>query len=444
MALQLGKWISGYLANWLFRIWLCRTASMGARKIPCQECDAETILYNSCTLRCCPVCAGARRQDWLERARQKILPGITYFQIVTTIGSSFKALTLANPKSVYRALMKASWEAINELLLQQGIVTGASAVLHTWNQQLLLHPHVHLLLPCGGLSPDQSAWIPIESPHRELLRQDLGPCLRKHFIRRLLWLHRQGKLKLVGKLAHLRDWETFASWLESIAPDGFYTFVQEPPSETTDPDTVLGYLARYIGGGPIADGRLVSYEDGIVKFRARSGRRPRAGEPQEMVTVELTGWEFFRRWMLHILPPRFYRARHYGGLGNNKHKIFLARCRKLMPPPPEVKSSPVPLATDNIEGPRCPECKLQLEWPEQDSINTHPSGQPRWEVIFGRMRCDGTVPDWFPPRCWNFRSRPVTSSRSTTPSKSAARNSFPAPNRSIVLSQPVPPRANSP
>ncbi len=260
-----------------------------------------------------------------------ILPGIEYFQIVFTVGDSLDDLVRANRTQFYGWLMKAAWQTIDELLREMGIKGGASMVLHTWNQRMLHHPHVHALLPCGGIATDSQRWVTITKEQRNLLQQKTGKRFRDIYLKGIERLHRRGELDLQRKcLESLRDPVTFAETLKSISPRGFNVFVQPPPKQSSRPEHVLKYIARYITGGPISNSRLVSHKNGKVTFLARSLESHEMGMKNGQVEVEVTGVEFVRRWSMHILPKRLYRIRHYGGMSNPCRKKYLAQCRELL------------------------------------------------------------------------------------------------------------------
>jgi hypothetical protein len=218
-----------------------------------------------------------------------------------------------------------------------GIEPAALLVLHTWDQRLENHPHVHALVPGGGPTSDGRRWI--KTRHRKHRRRkkpfltdhiELGIGFRKEFIAGLKRLHANGQLKLDGDWSHLQDTSTFEDWADSIAPAGWNVFIESPPVEDSAPQNVLKYLARYMSGGPISDRRLISHERGVVKFWARSKEKPAPGEKLQQVVEELPGPEFTRRWAMHILPKNFIKSRNYGGFANTKCADYLELCRELL------------------------------------------------------------------------------------------------------------------
>lgn len=313
-----------------------------------------------------------------------ILPGVAYFQIVLTIPHEFKQLILANPSEIYNLLMRSAWKSIRKLLKKLGITSGATMVLHTWNQRLLLHPHVHVLIPAGGLSLDGMRWINTGADEREFLQERLGKTFRYYFIKGIISLHRCGHLWLAGVLAQYDDRTAMKQWLSSISPPGFRVLVQPPPTENSTPEHVLKYLARYICGGPISNSRLVSDVDGIVTFMARSLEKPPPGEPHRKVPVTIPGPEFVHRWAIHILPKFLFKVRHYGKLSNPHRAEYLERSKKLLgvieaPKEPDLPANDndslePPLDTPiEAKGPRCHKCGRPMKCVEMNY-------RPSWKV----------------------------------------------------------------
>jgi len=305
-----------------------------------------------------------------------ILPGQNYFQVVFTLPNKLSALTLGNRRQVYSLLMRSAWQALDELLReQQGIQSAATLVLHTWNQRLEHHSHVHAVVPGGGISLDGKRWIKTGHPKQRRRKQpyltdiiELGVRFRKLFVAGLLRLQRRGELKLIPALQTSAALE---SWLATIAPTGWNVFIERPPSENAKPENVLKYLARYLSGGPISDRRLISDDGEVVRFWARSLDKPKPGERPEQVAEELSAVEFTRRWSLHILPKDFVKVRHYGGFSNKHRTDYLQRCRELLdirPPEPAMaetekqnETKPEAALTESQPpSPECPHCQRKM------------------------------------------------------------------------------------
>jgi putative transposase len=251
--------------------------------------------------------------------------------------------------------------------------------LHTWGQNLEPHPHVHCLVPGGGLAPDGLRWVPSRSPKFLLPVEALSRLFRGKFLAGLKQLHRSGQLKLDGKLASLTDPQAWERWLRPLYLKDWVVYVQPPPASCPGPEAVLKYLARYVAGAAICDSRLLSHAQGWVTFRAKNYRQ---GRQRQVLT--LTGVEFVRRFLLHVLPPGLPRVRYYGLLAN-KHRPALTHCRRLLgvpaegEPPPAVAGEPARESfTDSRPAPRCGVCsrgRLQL-------IENTP--RPTWREVLAR------------------------------------------------------------
>ncbi len=339
---QFKEQISSEVANILARISLCRTEALGRHKFRCDDCPEVGYLYNSCGERGCPLCAGGgRRDDWIERMEPMVLPGLHFYQVVFTLPDiDLSWLLWANREKLFSLIMQAAWKAIKKLMRKLGIQPSATLVLHTWNQRLGFHVHVHVLIPAGGLSLCGEQWIDLKVADLNLTEPDrkaghvgnqiqLGQWFRKFFIRGIVRLYRRGELKLVGMKCLLFGDKVLRAWLDRIAPNGYGVFVEPPPSVDARPENILNYIGRYVTGGPISDWRIHSSENGIVTFMARSLKRT-PGEKTQRVEVKLSGIEFVQRWTQHILPKGFVRSRHYGNFANRNRAEYLQHARKLL------------------------------------------------------------------------------------------------------------------
>ena len=266
----------------LVRMSACRTVALGRRRYDCDSCDEPVRVYNSCGERHCPQCSGRVRADWLERTALRLVPQTPYLQVVFTVPAQLSDLLLANRVPLYSILIATAWKQLKALLESLGVQAAGLIVLHTWNQRLGHHAHLHVLIPCGALSLDGSRWLEVDQrPQLKAGNQwTLGKRFRTALVQQIQKLAACGKLNLSGKLEFLQDPEVRRDWLAGIAPHGFRVFVQPPPSDNTDPEIVLKYLAAYVSGGPIANGRLVSRQDRQVTFRraARSRQSPASAE----------------------------------------------------------------------------------------------------------------------------------------------------------------------
>ena len=323
----------------LAKLSLCRTVALGGRRYRCGSCLTECTVYNSCGDRHCPLCSGAKRADWLTSTAELLLPGIDYFQVVFTIPDKLSSLALGNRRAVYTLLFQSAWRALHEVIeAEQGFEASAAMVLHTWNQKLEPHAHVHAVVPGGGPAlRGERRWV---HSHRRDLPHSRAPYLveaqslrdrfREVFLDGLRCLHRSGGLKLNGDWSALRDSSAFDAWLKPLVDVTWVTYIEPPPSEQSTPEHVLKYLARYLTGGPISDRRLISHDDGHVTFWARTGQTSGGGDGTECEPYTLSGTEFVRRWSRHILPKGYVKPRRFGGYSNRQRQRYLAECRDLL------------------------------------------------------------------------------------------------------------------
>lgn len=374
----------------LAKLSLCRTKALRGHTYECPRCHHECQVYNSCTDRHCPLCSGAKRADWLDKTAPLLLPGINYFQVIFTLPDSLHGLMLGNRRETFNVLFRTAWASLRDLLRkEQGIKPAAIMVLHTWNQELDFHPHIHALVPGGGPSEDQTHWRETRHPvqrHREKPyladQEELSLRFREQFIIALKRLHRRGELKL-GPLSVVDKYQDFVRWLDAL-PESWGVYIQRPPREQADPKCVLKYLARYMTGGPISDQRLISHDDGQVTFWARS-KNKKAGNPSR--PFPLSGIEFTRRWALHILPKGFTKVRRYGGYSGRLCRDYLDRCRSLLAiigHASQDAARDAGLGVSSNLAPNCPRCDTPME-------RTASTRRPSWKKLF---ECNATCPIW--------------------------------------------------
>ena len=302
---------------------ICRTAALGGHVDACDRCGARTIRYNSCRNRHCPKCQGLETQHWLEQRRGELLP-VPYFHVVFTVPEELNPLALANPEWFYRLLFDSASKTLLEIAADPkhlGARIGVLAVLHTWSQTLLLHPHLHCIVPGGGLSPDRQRWL-ASRPDYFLPIQVLARLFRGKFLAGVKAEWKAGRLRLPETL---RDPLTFQNQL-----DGFYrkswVVYSKPPFGS--PEQVLAYLARYTHRVALSNSRLVRLEGDQVTFTYKDYAQ--GARVREMT---LLADEFIRRFLLHVLPERFVRIRHYGLFANRHRASQLERCRELLGQP---------------------------------------------------------------------------------------------------------------
>ena len=311
----------------------CRTAALGGHVDRCSRCPYTRISYNSCRNRHCPKCQNADRARWLQQRQSELLP-VEYFHVVFTLPEPISAIAFYNQAVVYRILFAAA-ETLTTLgrdSTHLGAELGFFAVLHTWGQNLLHHPHLHCVVPGGGLSPDRLRWICCP-PGFFLPVRVLSRLFRRLFLQALAIAFAEGKLQFFGDLERLRDPTAFAAYLEPCRRSEWVVYAKPPFG---GPRQVLAYLSRYTHRVAISNQRLVSLEAGQVTFDWKDYRHP-----QKTKRMTVAADEFIRRFLLHVLPPGFQRIRHFGLLANRHRQEKLSLCRKLLTTP-AVELLPAP------------------------------------------------------------------------------------------------------
>jgi hypothetical protein len=314
------RWIRWTHIKVLLAIARCRTAALGGHIDECTRCGHRaTISYNSCRNRHCPKCQTGARERWIQARRRELLPS-PYVHIVFTLPPQLAALALQNKKVVYSLLLRASAETLLEVARNPrhlGAEIGFFSVLHTWNQKLQIHPHVHCVVPAGGLSLDHTRWIR-SHPRFFLPIYVLRRVFRAKFVDALKAAFQLGQLHLSGDLALLAQPRIFASWLRPLFRKNWVVYSKPPFG---GPEYVLQYLGRYTHRVAISNHRLISLADGHVTFRWRDSAHH---NQQKLMTVSLD--EFLRRFLLHLLPKGFVRIRHFGFLANRRRSTLLPLC----------------------------------------------------------------------------------------------------------------------
>ncbi len=300
----------------------CRTAALGAHRDQCTRCGYQTISYNSCRNRHCPRCQGNARFRWLAERRAELLP-VSYFHIVFTLPHELSALALQNKRLLYDLLFRASAATLLELAgdpKHLGADIGFLGVLHTWGQNLQHHPHIHYVVPAGGLAPDGSRWI-ASSRHFLLPVGALSRVFRGKFKAGLQQLFQQHKLQFHGSLQSLAEPRRFRQFLRQLFHQDWVVYAKPPFG---GPEHVLNYLARYTHRVAISNHRLVAFQNDRVSFRWKDYAH---GGKQKIMTVSAD--EFLRRFLVHVLPKGLVRIRHFGLFANRRRGIMLVRCRAL-------------------------------------------------------------------------------------------------------------------
>jgi hypothetical protein len=289
----------------------------------CADCGHAQIAYNSCRNRHCPKCQGAARAAWVAARQAELLP-VPYFHVVFTLPAPVGALALQNKTTVYAILFRAAAETLRLIAADPrhlGAEIGGVAVLHSWGQAMQHHPHVHCIVPGGGLSPDRTRWI--ACPRGFFLSvKVLGRLFRRLFLQHLAGAFANGSLRFFGELAPLAEADAFAAHCARLRQIDWVVYAKRPFG---GPEQVLAYLGRYTHRVAIANSRLVAMTDGKVSFRWKDYR----GEARTKI-MTLDAGEFMRRFLLHVLPTGFHRIRHFGFMANGHRATRLARCRHLL------------------------------------------------------------------------------------------------------------------
>jgi hypothetical protein len=309
---------------------LCRTSALGGQIEQCDQCGHRCICYQSCRNRHCPKCQSLARAKWIEDRRHELL-NCEYYHVVFTVPDKIAALAYQNKEVVYNILFQATAETLRTIAADPkhlGAEIGFFAVLHTWGSALLHHPHLHCVIPGGGLSPDGTRWVPCR-PGFFLPVRVLSLLFRRLFLERLQNAFDDGKLRFFSALEYLRDRCEFARYLEPVRKSKWVVYAKRP---FAGPEQVLDYVGRYTHRVAISNNRLLDIEGGQVSFRYKDYRNQ-----GQQKTMTLSAEEFIRRFLLHVLPHGFHRIRYYGFQGNRYRKEKLDQCRQLLGMPiPEV------------------------------------------------------------------------------------------------------------
>ncbi len=335
----------------------CRSAALGGHSLRCQACEHAQIAYNSCRNRHCPKCQGSLAQRWMEARQTELLP-VDYYHVVFTLPAPISALAYTNKAVIYGLLFQVTAQTLLTIAADPkhlGARIGMLLVLHTWGSAMTHHPHVHGIVPGGGISPDGQRWIACK-PGFFLPVRVLSRLFRRLFLERLAQAHVNGQLQFFGEFAPLAHADAFAQWLEPMRRSEWVVYAKRP---FAGPAVVLAYLSRYTHRVAISNQRLVTMDQHDVIFRWKDYR---AKGRTRHKTMTLDAGEFMRRFLLHVLPRGFHRIRHYGLMANADRKDKLATARALLAQPaPPVAPAPSPTATAAPVSPRpatffCPHC----------------------------------------------------------------------------------------
>jgi len=350
----------------------CRTAALGGHVARCEDCAHEHIAYNSCRNRHCPKCQAGAAKAWLAAREAELLP-VGYFHLVFTLPKPIADIAYQNKRAIYNLLMRVSADTVLKIAADPkhlGARVGITSVLHTWGSAMTHHPHVHMIVPGGGLSPDGSEWIASRAnfflPVRVLSR-----LFRRLFLEGVVKLHRAGRLAFFNDHAGLADAAAFSAFLAPLRKIDWVVYAKEP---FAGPKAVLAYLSRYTHRVAIANSRLIRADANGVTFRVKDYRVDGAGRYK---TMTLATDEFIRRFLVHVLPRGQHRIRHYGFFGNGNRAANISRIRNLLRADAPIQNGK-DIADADEEKPRvlalpCPICAGRMIIIE----SFPPEGQPR-------------------------------------------------------------------
>ena len=345
-------WLNYQQLSVLRAIRRCRTAALGGHIDQCSQCGHQAISYNSCRNRHCPKCQAQARQRWLA-AREKELLGVPYFHVVFTLPHEWNPLCRHNPRVLYDLLFRTSAATMIEVAAEPerlGAQIGFISILHTWGQNLLLHPHVHCLVPAGGFSPDHERWI--YPKYAFFLPVDvLSSVFRAKFVVGLRMAYQQGELVFPGSIAELENPKRFVAFVDALFQKDWVVYAKQAFG---GPSQVLGYLGRYTHRVAISNHRLLAFDTESVTFRWKDYAH---GNKQRKMTLAAS--EFLRRFTQHILPRGFVRIRQFGYLANTHRSARLALARQLLSVAPEPTEPSAPVTADKSTY-RCPHCNGEM------------------------------------------------------------------------------------
>jgi Putative transposase/Transposase zinc-binding domain len=353
------RWISWQHQKVLLAITRCRTAALGGHRDRCSGCGHTAVSYNSCRNRHCPKCQGNARQRWLQARERELLP-TPYVHIVFTLPREVASLALQNKQVIYNLLFHASAETLLEIARDPrhlGADIGFFSVLHTWNQRLQHHPHIHCVLAAGGLAPDHSHWI---SSQRSFFLpvKVLSRVFRGKFVAGLRTAFHEGKLQFHGHLIPLAQPRTFASWLRLLFSHDWVVYAKRPFG---GPEHALRYLGNYTHRVALSNQRLVALTNDDVIFRWRDSAH---GNKKRLMTLPVD--EFLRRFLLHLLPRGFVRIRNFGFLANRQRALLLPLCFRLLQGLQNIPATPAAISPGQPHSPwKCPVCGATMHVLEQ-------------------------------------------------------------------------------
>ena len=347
----------------------CRSAALGGHVLACPACNHIQVAYNSCRNRHCPKCQSSAARRWLEARQVDLLP-VEYYHVVFTLPAPISDIAYTNKAVIYGLLFQIAAETLQAIAADPrhlGARIGLTLVLHTWGSALTHHPHVHGIVPGGGLAPDGQRWVACK-PGFFLPVRVLSRLFRRRFLEALTAAHAAGQLKFFGAHAALADTAAFTAWLAPLRQCEWVVYAKRP---FAGPAAVLAYLARYTHRVAIANSRLITLDARGVTFKWKDYR---AKGKTKYKTMTLSAAEFMRRFLLHVLPSGFHRIRHYGLVANAGRRDNLAKARELLNVPPDIDNEARTdnAATDPVQPTyTCPDCGAPMI-----IIETFARGQP--------------------------------------------------------------------
>src|SRR5438552_6763 len=360
----------------------CRTAALGGHVARCEDCAHTTIAYNSCRNRHCPKCQGAAARQWMAAREAELLP-IPYFHVVFTLPSAVGDIAYQNKAVIYDLLFKASSEAMLTIAADPkhlGARIGITSVLHSWGSAMTHHPHVHMIVPGGGLAMDGSRWISCK-PNFFLPVLVLSKLFRRSMLEKLLAAHQAGRLQFFGSLAYLADAKAFRAFLAPLRKTRWFVYAKRP---FAGPKAVLAYLSRYTHRVAISNRRLIAADAKTVTFKVKDYR---IEGPGRYKTMTLPAHEFIRRFLIHVLPKGFHRIRHYGLFASAKRAETIARARELLglaTPATEEAVEIDPAAAQPLAQP-CPCCGGRMFVIETFEAGCQPRHRPTAPLVAIRI-----------------------------------------------------------
>ena len=329
----------------------CRTAVLGGHVARCEGCRHTSIAYNSCRNRHCPKCQGSAAREWLAEREAELL-SVPYYHMVFTVPAPVADLAYQNKEVIYDILFRASAETMLTIAADPkhlGARIGITSVLHSWGSAMTHHPHVHMIVPGGGISLDGTRWVSCK-PGFFLPVRVLSRLYRRLFLDMLIAAHKADRLQFFNGHAALADFKTFAAWVSALRQIEWVTYAKRPFG---GPEPVLAYLSRYTHRIAISNRRLVAWDDTGVTFKCKDYRLQ---GPDRYKTMTLTVGEFIRRFLMHVLPKRFHRIRHYGLFANAARAENITRARELLTMAAADREPASTNTDDLVHTHRCPCC----------------------------------------------------------------------------------------